>query len=658
MTMINRNQTAIPSVPTSVNADVRNFLLAIRNSVVVLQGGGNQNAALDRAVTLREVKEGKLQLAASSVGKAIQELKKNGDDSVKGLGEDPDKTKRIVEAPTAPTQFNVDVGLTTATLTWDYPAYRGHAFTEVYRQATALTADGRPVNGPSFAAANHIRGYAVGSAYTDSVDYYTGYYYWIRHVNEDGAVGPLSSTDGVFVKSSRTIKDELREQNLSYIEPVDKVPSKGTNGQIVYDTVNQRLLSWDGSKFAPLTGSIADGSVGIASFAKNITPVQLVSGVPSSRQASDVVMDTTSGKLYRWDGRGYTAAVNASDVIGQLTAGQIAAGAIGTSQLAAGAITADKLAIGSGVNLLPNPILANRAAGWFTDDGTKGSWVVNREYLTKSPNNWQPKDALPTECVVKMTLTGAGPTNFWCDAAAINVNVTPGEWYMLSGYYRGYQSTCQMLVEKYSENHASYQGLIASTQLAGDVGSGNPSGSFVNGFRNAPRYFVKFRAPDTGCVSIHVRMLSAARSGAHMFFGRPQLEKCSEHATQPGAWSNGGVTEIHGGSIIADTITTGKIAAGVIGARELAAGSITAEKVRAGAITADKMAVSKLSAVSSNLGDITGGSLNINNRFKVASDGTLTMRSSTSNVGMVVTNESIIVYDEAGRVRVRIGKLK
>jgi phage tail protein/putative fels-1 prophage host specificity protein len=215
-----------------------------------------------------------------------------------------------------------------------------------------------------------------------------------------------------------------------------------------------------------------------------------------------------------------------------------------------------------------------------------------------------------------------------------------------------------MLVEKYSENHASYQGLIASTQLAGDVGSGNPSGSFVNGFRNAPRYFVKFRAPDTGCISIRMRMVYVAQSGAHLFFGRPQLEKCSEHATQPGTWSNGGVTEIHGGSIIADTITTGKIAAGVIGARELAAGSITAEKVRAGAITADKMAVSKLSAVSSNLGDITGGSLNINNRFKVASDGTLTMRSSTSNVGMVVTNESIIVYDEAGRVRVRIGKLK
>ncbi|MFW9304134.1 phage tail protein, partial [Glaesserella parasuis] len=67
--------------------------------------------------------------------------------------------------------------------------------------------------------------------------------------------------------------------------------------------------------------------------------------------------------------------------------------------------------------------------------------------------------------------------------------------------------------------------------------------------------------------------------------------------------------------------------------------------------------VTKLSALSSELGEITGGSINIKNRFKVNTSGQVEMRSATANVGMVINNDQIVVYDEQGRVRVKIGRL-
>lgn len=54
---------------------------------------------------------------------------------------------------------------------------------------------------------------------------------------------------------------------------------------------------------------------------------------------------------------------------------------------------------------------------------------------------------------------------------------------------------------------------------------------------------------------------------------------------------------------------------------------------------------------------INGGSLNINNRFKVDKFGNTTIQSSAGNTGLKITDEKIDVYDAAGRLRVRLGKL-
>lgn len=92
--------------------------------------------------------------------------------------------------------------------------------------------------------------------------------------------------------------------------------------------------------------------------------------------------------------------------------------------------------------------------------------------------------------------------------------------------------------------------------------------------------------------------------------------------------------DIHGDKITANTLNANRLTAGSVTAREMAAGSITAEKLaanavtadklKAGSITSDKLAVRTLSAVSSDLGDINAGNINIGNgAFTVSRDGDL-----------------------------------
>ncbi len=92
--------------------------------------------------------------------------------------------------------------------------------------------------------------------------------------------------------------------------------------------------------------------------------------------------------------------------------------------------------------------------------------------------------------------------------------------------------------------------------------------------------------------------------------------------------------DIHGDKITANTLNANRLTAGSVTAREMAAGSVTADKIAtnsittdklaANSITSDKMAVRSLSAVSSDLGDITAGNINIGNgAFTVSRDGDL-----------------------------------
>ena len=98
--------------------------------------------------------------------------------------------------------------------------------------------------------------------------------------------------------------------------------------------------------------------------------------------------------------------------------------------------------------------------------------------------------------------------------------------------------------------------------------------------------------------------------------------------------------------------------AGTIHGDKIAANTLNANRIRAGSVTARELGVDKLSAISADMGNISGGSLNFGGgRFTVDNNGRVSMSAASGKVGMKMTNDGIEVYDENGVLRVKLGKL-
>lgn len=349
---------------------------------------------------------------------------------------------------------------------------------------------------------------------------------------------------------------------------------------------------------------------------------------------------------------------------------KIKAAAIGTQHLQAGAISTDKLAVGLGGNLLQNPIFANEGYGWTIGSKSNSALVVTTEYRTADGfTAWYPNDALDSENVIfnRLTIGKGSPNLGYFDPFNRRVKVNPNQWYIFSVYanvYRMPTGSGRILVEEYTQENRFVRGIAESR-----VPLNRAYGSAQHNISGMGRYFVKFQAPASGVVSLRFR-LQGTPSGSNpdVYVARPMLEECTEYASEPSAWVNAGVTSIHGGSIITNTITAnqikvltlsaltsnlGSIDAGTIKGTTITSNSITGNNISGGTISATTITGTTIKG-----GTITGTSININNRFKVSSSGTVEMRSATNNVGMVMNNDSIVVYDTNGRVRVKIGKLK
>lgn len=193
-----RQQASIPSVPNNLPADMRAFLTSMRTALTVLQGDGNKNAELDRAVTLRELQDQIVNINPQAVIASLSNAGKGGSGSVKG---DIDLFGITVAPPSQPTGVRVDVALNTTILSWDPANYGGHSHTEIFRQVTNLNEKGEPVDPPRFDEAKLIHGTSSSSVFVEPADSNKGYYYWVRHVNIKGSKSPLNSTEGVFGKN-------------------------------------------------------------------------------------------------------------------------------------------------------------------------------------------------------------------------------------------------------------------------------------------------------------------------------------------------------------------------------------------------------------------------------------------------------------------------
>lgn len=542
----------------------------------------------------------------------------------------------VIDKPPAPTGVRVTGGLGNITLEWDW--INDATATEIFvsetddiKTATRLTR-------------------VTAKMYSHEVGAKQVRYYWLRHTRGVN-VGPFSQQSGLRGESAVDIDAEL------------EVLNKKLSQNIVNEVIDTALP------------------------ARNLDLIKTVNGLNTGEyQGHKQVYNTADGKLYTWNGSKYLEngidasgiRIKTTQLVGTLQADQIGANTIGAGALQAGAvraehmaagqITADKMAIGLGGNLLYNPIFDNNAYGWSENRGNGNLTSQTTSLIRRTSSRFN--GLITNGSVLIAEVRANSAVSSWWQVATQVIRVVPNQRYCLSAFIDAWNCTGELMVQELSSDGSSW---VKDFAFSGRRGRNISGYSQRGGMEESTgsidpltRTHVFFTAPSSGYVSVACIMRDI-QTASVLKIANPMLEECTEYTTQPSPWQNAGVTAIHGGSIVTKSITTQQMAANSITANEIATGAVAAKHVAAGSIgathiatrslTADKLNVSQLSAVSSNMGDINGGSLNINNRFKVSRSGQVEMRASAGNVGMIITNEAISVYDERGRLRVKMGRL-
>lgn len=513
-----------------------------------------------------------------------------------------------INKPPAPTGVRTTGGLGNITLEWDW--VDDVTATEIFASET-----------DDIKTAKRLTK-VTARMYTHEVGAKQVRYYWLRHARGVN-VGPFNQQSGIKGESAVNIDAEL-------------------------EVLNEKLSQ-----------NIVNEVIDTALPARNLDLIKTVNGLNTGEyQGHKQVYNTADGKLYTWNGSEYLengidvsgARIKTTQLVGTLQADQIGANTVGAGALQAGAvraehmatgqITADKLAIGLGGNLLYNPIFSNDAYGWGGFNRRIGDWsgcpTTNTFGRGYHKDDYHPKGERTEEWRV-VTITGTqeqfntlSHRGAYLDVCSQFINVVAGKWYIASAYVGGFNCAGSIVIDKYNSEENQHQGIVAESTISGHDNVYNKPSNFINAYTgaftnghvgDANRIFVKFKAPDTGKILLVFRLSRYAENQtyADFFIGRAMLQECTEYAIAPSSWQNTGVTAIHGGSIVtnsitaqqmaADSVTANEIAIGAVTAKHIAAGSIGADHIATRSLTADKLNVNSLSAVSSNIGYINAGTI-------------------------------------------------
>ena len=494
----------------------------------------------------------------------------------------------VIDKPPAPTGVRVTGGLGNITIEWDW--VNDATATEIFVSET-----------DDIKTAARLTK-VTARMYTHEVGAKKVRYYWLRHTRGVNT-GPFSQQSGLRGESSVDIDTEL-------------------------EVLNKKLSQ-----------NIVDEVIDTALPARNLDLIKTVNGLNTGEyQGHKQIYNTADGQLYTWNGSKYLEngidasgiRIKTTQLVGTLQADQIGANAIGAGALQAGAvraehmaagqITADKMAIGLGGNLLYNPIFDNNAYGWGEN---RGNGALARQTTSLVRRTSTKFNGLVTNGAVLIgEVTANSSVSSWWQIATQIVRVVPNQRYCLSAFIDAWNCTGELMVQELSSNGKTWirdfafsgrkgWGLSGYTQngrLQENTGSIDPS----------TRTHVFFTAPTSGYVSI-VCIMRDIQTASALKIANPMLEECTEYTTQPSPWQNAGVTAIHGGSIVTNSITTQQMAANSITANEIATGAVAAKHIAAGSIGADhiatrsltsnKLNVSSLSAISSDIGLITAGTI-------------------------------------------------
>jgi hypothetical protein len=346
----------------------------------------------------------------------------------------------------------------------------------------------------------------------------------------------------------------------SNIEPVTNVASvpltKLTN--TIFNTTDGKLYRWNGTAYittvpgADIVGSInpnaiADGSIAGTKFASGIEPYTIVSSVPLTK-LSNVIFNTTDGKLYRWiEGTGYTASIPASDVIGSVSTTAIADGSVSLTKFASGLepfVVVDVL-----------PVTKITSAVFLTTDSKIYRW---------------------------------NGTAYTVAIAAIDITL-------------GQITGTQIADGSISTPKLVANSINANVLTSGTITSNLMSAGTING------NVIQANTLDAGRIiagSITASQIAASGiTGDRIAAGSITADRIQANSITSGQIAAGGIT---GDRIQANTLSAGAITAGTLTSTQIAAGGITGGSIAAGTITADRIQANSLTSSQIAAGSIIG----------------------------------------------------
>lgn len=323
---------SIPKPPPSTDPQLRAQLESLTEAVEIRLG--RRGDPRDRAITLRELISGGLANELQST------LFDPNNINQSNIGFDTNPTPDTATPP-APTSVEAAGTFTQVFVTWDFPNYGNHSFTEIFAHSSDAVGDAQLI------------GVSTGLIYLDPIGPGSTRYYWVRHVSTANVTGPYNSGTGTLGQTSIDVDALVADMTAKIpavafangIEPISVVGalpavSGYTGPKTVFLTTDAKLYRYDStvpkwSAEVPAvdisgslnTAQINDLAITAAKFASDIEPIRSVSALPSvtGYTGPKTVFLSTDKKLYRYDSSvpEWTAAVPAADVTGTLAASKI-----------------------------------------------------------------------------------------------------------------------------------------------------------------------------------------------------------------------------------------------------------------------------------------------------------------------------------------------
>lgn len=268
----------------------------------------------------------------------------------------------------------------------------------------------------------------------------------------------------------------------------------------------------------------------------------------------------------------------------------------------AGSVTRDKFSAGSGTNLLYNPVFFpdnnGKPFGWRDVQTGDGNFSVG-EFRLDHENSGFGNDFFSgidpnTDRCVNWLNTGTGD-NAWAVSIAQDVKLIPGKSYIFSFYGAIHGGMVEYPIYKQSSPGVNSGRLPTTDGVIASNGSRNDG---YHGFMNMPRYYSKFTAPESGYVRLQIS--SRGNGKQRLLLMRAMLEECTKYSAEPSPWANAGVSAIHGGSIITDTIRGDHI---------LANQEIRAPRITGGVITGNTVNGATVNGGTVNGAVVSGGTV-------------------------------------------------